>query len=346
MSGSERGNDMRTDIYEILDTVCDSPCKSVLATIIDVQGSAYKKEGSTMLFQKDGQQVGLLSGGCLEQDLFARVNDFLNELTSMIVTYDLSAEDDLSWGQGVGCNGIIKVVVESITPMFREDLRKVRNLVNRGVDVTHIKKISTKDKVIGYLFCTEEGGFFGQWKGDLPANHQLEEKTLLLQSDQEVSLFKQTIVARPRLIIYGAGADAIPLANLAHHTGFQVIVADWRPAYCNEKHFPYAYKTYIASPNEFVQSLSFSPSDSTIIMTHNYEKDNQLIQSLLAKKISYLGLLGSKARAEKLLKGVSIPEWFHFPVGLSIGAEGPQEIAVSIIAELIQNKTRRVAFVR
>ncbi|MGM0875373.1 MAG: XdhC family protein [Bacillota bacterium] len=335
---------MRTDIYEILDTVCDSPCKNVLATIIDVQGSAYKKAGSTMLFQEDGQQVGLLSGGCLEQDLFARVNDFFYEPFSTIVTYDLTAEDDLSWGQGAGCNGVIKVVVESITSLFREDLRKVRDLVNRSIDVTHVKRISMNDKVMDYLFCTANGEFFGQWKGKVPPIHKLEEKTLTLQSDQGAYLFKQKIIARPRLIIYGAGVDTIPLVHLAHYTGFQVIVADWRPAYCNEIHYPFVCKTYIASPYEFAHSFSFSSSDSIVLMTHNYEKDDQLIHSLLEKKIGYLGILGSKVRAEKLLKDVSIPEWVHFPVGLSIGAEGPQEIAVSIMAELIQNKARRLAF--
>ncbi|OAS88548.1 MULTISPECIES: XdhC family protein [Metabacillus] len=334
---------MRTDIYEILDTVCDSSCKSVLATIIDVQGSAYQRAGALMLFQENGKQVGLLSGGCLEQDLFARVNDFLYDPNpnSTIVTYDLTDEDDLSWGQGAGCNGIIKVLVEPVTSLLKEDLKKVRELVNRGVDVTYAKRISMQGKVMDYLFFTAEGGFFGQWHGQWPT-FPPDESTQLLQRDQNL-YYIQKIMARPRLFIYGAGVDVIPLAQLAHLTGFQVIVVDWRPAFCNEIYFPFVYKTYIASPSEFAQSISFSTSDSIVLMTHNYEKDHQLIQLLLGKKIAYLGILGSKVRAEKLLKGIRIPEWIHFPVGLAIGAEGPQEIAISIMAELIQNKARRLA---
>ncbi|MBO1512090.1 XdhC family protein [Metabacillus bambusae] len=334
---------MRSDIYEILDTVCDSSCKSVLATIIDVQGSAYQRAGAMMLFLEKGQQVGLLSGGCLEQDLFARVNDFLYDPNpnSTIVTYDLTGEDDLSWGQGAGCNGIIKVVVESVTSLLKEDLRKVRDLVNHGIDVTYVKRISMQGKVLDYLFCTAKGGSFGQWQGERPTIHQ-DECAQLLQRDQKV-YFMQKIMARPRLFIYGAGVDVIPLAHLAHLTGFQVIVADWRPAFCNEIYFPFVYKTYIASPSEFAQSFSFSSSDSNVLMTHNYEKDDQLIHLLLEKKIAYFGILGSKVRAEKLLKGVRIPKWIHFPVGLAIGAEGPQEIAISIMAELIQIKARRLA---
>jgi xanthine/CO dehydrogenase XdhC/CoxF family maturation factor len=336
---------MRTDIYEILDHVFQSPGKMVLATIIDVQGSAYKKTGSTMLFREDGFHVGLLSGGCLEQDLFERVKTFFHEPSTTIITYDLSAEDDLSWGQGAGCNGIIKVFVETITTRLSKDIRKVRDLVNKGVNVEHIKRISINEKVIDYLFYTDNGDMFGQWKGEWPAVINLEDKTPLLHHNQGEMLFIQKFMARPRLIIYGAGIDAIPLAKLAHNTGFQVIVGDWRPAFCNKNHFPFANKTYIATPYEFFHAFTYTSSDSVVLMTHNYEKDEQLIHLFLEKKLGYLGILGSKVRAERLLRGVEIPNWVHFPVGLSIGAEGPQEIAVSVMAELIQNKTRRLDFV-
>ena len=333
---------MRTDIYEVLDKICEYPRGKVLATIIDVAGSSYKKAGSTMLFLEDNHQIGLLSGGCLEQDLKARIKDFWNEPTSTVVTYDLSSKDDLSWGQGAGCNGIIKVAIESITPLFLNDLKRVRNLVNNGKAVTHIKRISSSYQSIEYLFCTE-GEIFGQWQGELPNVHSISEGTLDYKKEKKSYLFKQEILARPRLFIYGAGVDSIPLANLAHYGGYQVIIVDWRPAFCNPSLFPFACQTLNATPSEFVQSFSFSSADSIILMTHNYEKDTQLIHLFLTKKVGYVGLLGSKKRAEIILKGVKVPEWIHYPVGLAIGAEGPQEIAVSIIAELIQSKARRGA---
>lgn len=339
---------MRTDIYEILDHVCQSAVNKVLATIIDVQGSAYKKAGSTMLFQESGPQVGLLSGGCLEQDLFERIKDFFYQPSSTVFTYDLSAEDDLSWGQGAGCNGIIKVVVESITSQLLKDLQKVRDLVNQGVNVIHVKRISKNLKVLDYLFYSDNGKSFGQWEGEKPAKIDFTGNTHILKRNQGDYLFFQKLKARPRLIIYGAGVDAIPLAHLAHNTGFQVIIADWRPAFCNKEHFPFAYNTFLATPFEFAQSLPCTSTDSVVIMTHNYEKDKQLILLLVEKNLGYLGVLGSKARAERLLKGIEIPEWVHYPIGLSIGAEGPQEIAVSVMAELIQNqkenKARRFDF--
>lgn len=333
---------MRSDIYEILDYVCQYPGKKVLATIIDVQGSAYKRAGSTMLFHEDGLQVGLLSGGCLEEDVFERVKPFFYEPSSTIITYDLSAEDDLSWGQGAGCNGKIKIVVETVTSQVYKDIQKVRTLVNNGVNIVHIKRFSKSNEITDYLFHTEFGENFGNWNGALPTITNVADNSTLLFDNQGDRLFFQKILARPRLIIYGAGVDAIPLAQLAQYTGLQVIIADWRPAFCNKRHFPFAYKTVIATPNEFVSSFSFTTSDSVVLMTHNYEKDKQLIELLVEKKLGYLGILGSKTRAERLLRGMDIPEWVHFPVGLSIGAEGPQEIAISVIAELIQNKTRRL----
>lgn len=332
---------MRTDIYEILDSVSSSG-KKVLATIIDVEGSSYRKAGSVMLFRENGQHAGLLSGGCLEQDLFLRSEKLLKESISAIVVYDLSSEDDLSWGQGAGCNGIIRIVIEAVTPVLEMQLKEVKRLVNQGVDVTHIKKISLDGVVTDTLFLTNDDEAFGEWQGKFPDVLNITNNTLLKENGYY--LFIQRFTARPRLFIYGAGADAIPLAHLAYFNGFYTIIADWRPAFCNNKFFPFADETCIALPSEFSQTFDFLSKDSVVLMTHNYEKDHQLLDKLLNKELGYLGILGSKNRAERLLRGKMIPEWVRFPVGLSIGAEGPNEIAVSIIGEIIKTKAGRLAF--
>ncbi len=330
---------MRTDIYEILDTISQTSGKKVLATIVNVDGSAYKKAGSMMLFDENGKKTGLLSGGCLEEDLLARSKDMENQLESTVVTYDLSAEDDLSWGQGVGCNGMIKVVLENLTPLFTTHLKKVRELIDNGQSVTHIKKMTAEGVVTDYLFFTDAAEYFGEWKGDVPNLNEIEVNKLTEYKNS--IFFKQEIPARPRLFIYGAGIDAIPLAHLAHLTGFQVIVADWRPAYCHEQNSPFSTQTKIVNPKEFAENFSFSVQDSIVLMTHHFQKDLELLSLLLKKRFRYLGILGSKDRAKRLLNGRVVPDWVHFPVGLDIGAEGPHEIAISIMAELIHYKTRR-----
>ncbi|WP_121662399.1 XdhC family protein [Metabacillus litoralis] len=330
---------MGTDIYEILDTISESTQEMVLATIVNVDGSSYKKAGSTMLFHEDGVQTGLLSGGCLEEDLKERCKEYFHQKGSTLITYDLTAEDDLSWGQGVGCNGTIKVLIESITPELMSHLKKVRELTNHGISVSYIKQLSLEGDVYGYLFYTENAEYFGQWKGDFPQKEKWQSEAIRMENDY--LLFKQEIQARPRLFIYGAGADARPLAQLAQQSGYGVIVADWRPAYCHKDYFPSATETVVRSPEEFLTSYTFSTSDSIVLMTHHFQKDLELVKYLLKKQLSYLGILGSKDRAQRLLQGKKVQDWVHSPVGLSIGAEGPHEIAVSIVAELIEQKARR-----
>ncbi|TXC91526.1 XdhC family protein [Metabacillus litoralis] len=327
---------MRTDIFEILDSLSSSPHKNVLATIVDVNGSAYRKEGAMMLFQENDTQVGLLSGGCLEVDLKARISEGNYQPHSQFVTYDLSGEDDLSWGQGTGCNGVVKVLIESLSPKLINDLVKVRDYVNDGLDVKYVRSISKAGKVLNYIFSVEKKQkFFGDWKGSIPDFDSLKEDKLVENDISESFLYFKTIRARSRIIIYGAGPDAVPLVILAKQLGYQTIVVDWRPEYCSEEYFPDADDRIIAFPQEVEKKLCLRETDSFVLMTHSYEKDKELINQLLLKQINYVGLLGSRTRAERLLTGMEIPPSFHYPIGLPIGAEGPNEIAISIIAEII-----------
>ncbi|WP_226668488.1 XdhC family protein [Metabacillus litoralis] len=331
---------MRTDIYEILKVVSQSPYKKVLATIVDVDGSSYRKEGATMLFQENGTQVGLLSGGCLEVDLQKRISQYGYQPPSQLITYDLSAEDDLSWGQGSGCNGVVKVLIESVTQVLSNDLANILTIVNDGQDVRFVRAISQTGQVMDYLFWLDNQRYFGQWKRNIPDVEFIQEDKLIEFEACESHLFIKKIEARSRIIIYGAGPDAVPLAFLAKQLGYHIVVVDWRTGYCNEDYFPHADERIIAFPQELEQKLCLRETDAFILMTHSYEKDKQLIDLLLLKRLKYVGILGSRTRAEKLLSGRAIPAFFHFPIGLPIGSEGPNEIAVSIIAEIISVKQR------
>ena len=329
---------MRTDLYEILDTISQTSAKKILATIVHVEGSAYKKAGSIMVIDENGQQTGLLSGGCLEEDLLARSQDLSIKQSSTMVTYDLSAEDDLSWGQGIGCNGKIKVLIEFISPLLSTHLEKVKDYIQNGQTVTFVRRLTAEGDVTGYLFFTTASEYFGQWHGEVPNIKEL--KINQLTFSQKDLFFKQEIPARPRLFIYGAGSDAKPLANLAYLAGYHVIVADWRPGLCHKANFP-SSQTEVVTADGFVKKFSFSHLDSIVLMTHHFQKDAELIKLLLKTRIRYLGILGSKDRARRLFNGIHPPSWVHFPVGLNIGAEGPQEIAISIMAQLIQLKADR-----
>jgi len=155
-----------------------------------------------------------------------------------------------------------------------------------------------------------------------------------LSSDPS-SLFVFRYEPKPRLVLFGAAPDARPLAALAAAAGFSVLVSDWRPALCDQRYFPDADSILVGFPEETIPEITFSPYDFVVVMTHHLKRDQELLRLLSMKRFRYLGILGSKGRTERLLSDVPIAVKAHYPVGLDIGAEGPEEIAVSIVAELI-----------
>ncbi|WP_456279269.1 XdhC family protein [Bacillus sp. AK128] len=333
------------DFYKILNQLEFLTKEDVLATIIDVQGSAYRKEGTSMLFKKDGTKTGLISAGCLEEDLSYRTEEIVKNGVPQTFTYNLQAEGDQLWGQGAGCNGVIKVLLEPITGSFTSHLKALKNHLAKGNRVTFIRELQGGNPTSSYLFYSNNGAMFGEWdqplshslKGTISTFHQMNVKSgIHYCSKFSTHLYIHSFKPKPRLIIFGAGQDAIPIASLASKTGFYVIVSDWRPAFCKTNHFPHADQLIVGFPEEILREVSFTIEDSVLLVTHNFEKDREYLQYLTNQELAYLGILGSKNRTKRLFNSEEIPSSVTSPIGLSIGAEGPEEIAVSVIAQLIQ----------
>jgi xanthine dehydrogenase accessory factor len=318
------------DFYQILDGL-NYPEEKVLATIVCVEGSAYKKEGSSMLFFSDGTQIGMLTAGCLEEDLAVRVREVFTNQEAMILHYDMSLEDDLDWGQGAGCNGKIDILIEPVTEQLIEDLQIVKELLHQHKQVIALKKL---DDLGEYLFIEEDGAPFGNWSGPLPTIEFTSKSGIITRDGMAV--FQQTFSPKPRLIVFGAGPDARPLVALAAETGFTVVVCDWREALCQKNHFPAAALVIQGFPQDLLKQISFSPYDFVVIMTHQFKKDQELLKSILNKNYRYLGVLGPKERTKRLLNYNHIPKGIFSPMGAAIGAKGPVEIAVSVVAEMIE----------
>ncbi|WP_332697895.1 XdhC family protein [Halalkalibacter lacteus] len=332
------------ELFDILKALQDSKHRKVLATINDVEGSSYRKEGTMMLYVEDGTKIGLLSGGCLENDLTVRADEVIKEKTSRTIVYDMKSEDDLAFGQGSGCNGTISVLLELVDTKLEKHLKKVENYLKQGISVLHVKRLSEFGTVLDYIFITQDQKAFGEWCGEYPAElTQLFskcKKSISYLENVPDRYFIQVFKPKPRLIIFGAGPDVRPLVSFANKTGFTIIIADWRPAYCNETYFPDA-TDIILNPCSFLSNFSFSLNDSVIIMTHSFQKDQEILNTLFQKRVNYLGVLGPRKRTYRLLDGRDIPDWLHSPVGLPIGAEGPEEIAVSILADVIKAVRKR-----
>ncbi|KEQ22479.1 XdhC family protein [Paenibacillus tyrfis] len=336
------------EIHRILETIERTDLRSVLATITRVEGSAYRKEGTSMLFLEDGSQIGVLSAGCLEAGLSACVPDILETGVSRTFVFDMQSSDPLSWGEGPGCGGVVHVMMEPVNDRFADHLCTLKHYLDHHIEVMLVKSFASDGSVAGYGFLTEDRYLFGEWKGQFPqalfdwtSSGDLRRSGMRFSSSVQSDVFVHTYYPKPRLIIFGAGPDARPLAAFAAVAGFSVVVSDWRPVYCDRRYFPDAESIVLGFPEETMQRIPFTSYDYVVVMTHHFQRDQQLARLLSERQLCYLGILGSKKRTECLLKGVTFPMKVHFPVGLAIGAEGPEEIAVSILAELIHRKNRK-----
>lgn len=334
-------------IHEILNAIYSSSGEDILATIIRVEGSAYRKEGTSMLIKGDGTHIGLLSSGCLETDLLYRIQERRDKRTIETIVYDMREEDDLSWGQGAGCNGIISVLLEPVDACLRYHLCKLKFHLECGNRVTMIKKLAGDGSVSDYLFMADNQDLFGKWHGKVPvlikrviseAHQTYPTSGIRFFPELSADFYLHLFEPKPRLIVFGAGLDAVPLVKLAAQAGFSVIVSDWRSQLCNEFYFPDADQRIVGFPSEALSMLDLSYQDSVLILTHNFQRDKELVNDLIGRELKYLGILGPRARSQRLIDGKEIPSMISSPAGLAIGAEGPEEIAISIVAELIQRQ--------
>ncbi|WP_337017593.1 XdhC family protein [Oceanobacillus massiliensis] len=342
------------DMHSILEVIASGDSDGVLATVIQVDGSAYKKEGAAMFLDKEGSAAGLISAGCLEEDLIARVEQGMISESEVIV-YDMSGYDDLSWGEGSGCNGVIHVLAERVDADYREHLLELKANLMSGIGVTLVKIVPSGlgNQPAEYVYMTETNQRFGTWQGGLPASitelirgarYNKNGKYYLPELSKEV--YVHHYEPRPRLIVFGAGKDAVPLVSLMSTVGFSVTVSDWRAGLCDAKYFPAADRLIIGFPSVKLveKEIRISSGDYVILLTHNFKKDRELLSILMNKQLKYLGVLGSGSRTKRLFESesLSVPDFIRTPVGLSISAEGPEEIAVSIAAELIKCSKQRL----
>jgi xanthine dehydrogenase accessory factor len=308
------------DVHNILQEIANGHHRSVLVTIASVEGHAYRKSGAMMLLLENGSAIGSISPGCMEVDLMERIEGILASNTHQLVEYDMKSEDDAAWGEAIGCGGTVRVLLEPVTGVLLEHLLEVKRRLDQHIAVSLKRFIIEENKSIRYkLISAHSAGFENQQ----------------MRSLNEQELIVSTLFSpKPRLIIFGAGNDAIPVAQLARRVGFQIIIADWRAGLCTNERFEDA-AFIIGFPKKSLMHLNLTEQDYVIVMSHQLRWDREFVQNMLSKRVKYVGIMGSKARTIRVLEGMSVPPWFHTPVGLHIGAEGPDEIAISIMAELI-----------
>jgi xanthine dehydrogenase accessory factor len=329
----------------------------VLATVFETLGSTYSKPGQRILIAANGDYQGLVSGGCLEGDLAERARAAIESQLRAAVTYDLRDEVDEIWGLGVGCNGLIRVFLQPLVPAggyepFASIAESLRGNDRAGVATvieSAVAELPAGATVVATLRGERTFGLAPAAAEPLAkrAWAAAEAGVTELVTETGTTVLYGCLEPIPKLLVLGAGLDAVPLVGMAAELGWFVTVADHRPAYLEREGFGRAERAVQVTPGELSARLTLERFDAVIVMSHHLETDREYLTELARVPLRYLGVLGPRARRNRLLESVaqSVPnigERLKGPVGLDIGADSPESIALSILAEL-QNTFARGA---
>ena len=345
------------DIINAFDKARDEGKNTALATVVHVEGSSYRKEGARMLITEDGELTGAISGGCLEGDALRKALFVMQEKKAKLVIYDTSDEDDIEVGYQLGCNGIIHVLIE---PINNDDLVNPISLLkeaiaNRGkaiiVTVFSLKNNSSQKGTC--LLSKESGTVMETIHDKVLLDKLMVDVTSVLQNNQssirkyvyddnELTAFINILKPQVTLILVGAGNDAIPLVTMGEVIGWKVVVVDGRANYANKKRFSSGCQVMVSKAEQIFSSIEIDDQTMFVLMTHNYNYDLAVLRQLILLNARYIGILGSRNKLNRMIEELSAEgidankelSNVYSPVGLDIGAETPEEIALSIMAEI------------
>ena len=322
----------------------------VLATVYETIGSTYSKAGHRSLIAANGDYQGLVSGGCLEGDLAERASRIREARQAAAITYDLRDEAEDLWGLGVGCNGLIRVFLQPLLPeQGCEPFAAIAHRLmgtERAAAATVIEPGRSPLALGGTLIWSANSSEL--WGLDAAGAERLApgcEEALrsgtsrYLVDDTGAGVLYAVLAPVPRLLVLGAGLDAVPLVRMAAELGWLVTVADHRPAYIDRGGFETAERVTTIDPRALSREIDLETFDAVIVMSHHLITDQAYLAQLSTIGAGYVGVLGPPARKERLLAdlgavGEVLRTKLKGPVGLDIGADSPESIALSILAEL------------
>jgi xanthine dehydrogenase accessory factor len=331
--------------------------QTALATVVLVEGSSYRRAGARMLITENGQLTGAISGGCLEGDALRKARLVMAQQQPMLVTYDTMDDDDAKLGVGLGCNGIIHILIEPIHPDSEANPIQLLSIAlskrQNTVLITLFSLQNRKATQPGTCLLVADDTVYSPLTninlkdtltGDgLQALQAGESVTKTYFTDVEYIGFVEYLKPVISIIIVGAGNDAIPLTKMANVLGWEITIVDGRANYAQAERFPDANRILIAKPEQVLAQITPDERTAIVLMTHNYNYEIALLKQLLPLQLSYIGMLGPKKKLDRMLgeledSGQTITpaqlQNVYGPVGLDIGSESPEEIALSIVAEI------------
>jgi xanthine/CO dehydrogenase XdhC/CoxF family maturation factor len=317
-----------------------------LGVLVHTAGSTYRKPGALMLIAANGDYAGLLSGGCLENDLAEYARAVIASGAARLVNYDLRSGDDLLWGLGLGCEGAMQILLLRVGPetayqplAVLEHALRAHNPCAVGI----VYESADPRTPVGSL-ALPAGAPAGAAALATPAltaalaecTAQGEPRSLVLPG---MRLFVLPLWLPPQILVLGAGPDALPVVEFGARLGWKLTLVDHRPSYAVAAHFPQAQAVRLARPEDLAASLDLGTFAAAVVMSHHLPSDLAYLQVLAASSLEYIGLLGPAVRRERLLKdlgedGARLRGRLHAPVGLPLGGRTPEAIALAIVAEL------------
>jgi xanthine dehydrogenase accessory factor len=346
-----------SDLIAILNAYCASQQlhqTALLATVVHTQGSTYRRPGARMLMTADGQQLGMVSGGCLENDIWQHGQQVTQVGKPRVVTYDTTIDEDIQWGFGLGCNGVVQVLIEQldrglINPLIYLD-NCWRDRLLRVLATVFAVEGTTSIKLGQRLVLHPDDTITTDITEDLlqraiatDAKLALQQTSAFSQSYQlptgQIQVLFEVLQPPPHLTIFGAGHDALPVLQFAKAIGWEVTVVDCRAREATRQRFSQADQVYLVHRPHIFEQITINAQMMAVVMTHNYLDDLAILRVLLSSQVRYIGVLGPKHRTNRLIIELSTEikiesDRLYAPVGLDIGANTPQEIAIAIIAEI------------
>jgi xanthine/CO dehydrogenase XdhC/CoxF family maturation factor len=339
--------------------------RCALATVVSVEGSSYRRAGARMLVCEDGASTGTISAGCLEGDVVEHAKRVMRAGEAVLVEYDTaSTSDEMAWGLGLGCNGIVRVLVEPLAPgsLYLKALR--RSCDGRGdasVSVATVYQHTPSGTTAAAAASIEIGGrLFVSEDGEVRRENLSDEAASLVEGDVRAGaagvrvyeaaggsfkFFVETLSPPVSLVVFGAGHDALPVVELARALGWQTEVVDPQARPVSHARFAMADRVTLSRPEDTGARIRITPRTLTLLMSHNYSHDLASLRFLLASPARYIGVMGPRKRTERMLGDLAAGDdafslgeedmtRLHSPAGLDIGANAPTEIALSIVAEM------------
>lgn len=317
---------------------------AVLATVVKTQGSSYRLPGARLLITADGRRAGSVSGGCLEDDLVKKAW-WLTENGAVFRRYDTTPDGEIGPSFGLGCNGIIDVLLERVHPgepvlRLLDDVREQR----RPALIAHA--IRPRERAGERLILDTDGKASHNFHDGEIVNWLEREARLLLPGNAVRSIvsrdglefFCESVMPPIHLLLFGAGDDAIPVTELAKFFGWRVSVMDGRAHYARRERFPQADAVLVRSSEDGGFRGAIDSWTAAVLMTHSYSQDLQILRELSNSPLAYLGVLGPRKRTVQLLADAALDPAcgaaLHSPMGLDLGADGPEQVALAVIAEI------------